>query len=183
MTILIKKKVLIEKTSKMFQKIGVDLFTDKIIFVTNNHAVLFYDGYETKCFLVLTFLKDDCSGDINNKKAIRFYEYAIKKQIDYGGMTFCNGHNFITSGFREVLTNNMDDDKVWLVIESLCEYGTYLSNNISEFINNKISIQKLGSSIKKDNTELLSIINNNSVKLTNRIFWEKYPRVEIIKSA
>lgn len=167
----------------MIQRIGVSLFTEKIILVTNNHAVLFYDGYETKCFVVFTYLKDDCSNDKNNKKAVNFYNYAMKNEIDYGGMTFCNGHNFITSGFREVLTDSMDDDKVWLSIESLCEYGTILSKGIYKLLNDEITIKKLGSSLKKENSNLLSIINNNSVKLTNRIFWEKYPRVEVIRSA
>lgn len=183
MAILIKKRVLIEKTSKMFDRVGVKLFIDKIIFVTNNHAVLFYDTYDTKCFVVFTFFNIDCNLEHNNQKAVKFYQYTNKKQIDYGGMTFCNGYNFITSGFREVLINDINDDRIWLLIESLCEYGTILSKGIYELLDDKITTKKLGSSIKKENKELLSIINNNSVKLTNRIFWEKYPRPEVINSA
>jgi hypothetical protein len=98
----------------------------------------------------------------------------IKEGIDYGGMTFCNNNNFITSGFREVLTNNMNDDNIWLVIDNLCDYGTILSEGVSKYLNNKISLKKLISLLKEENTNLLSSINKNSVKLTNSIFWEKY---------
>lgn len=175
MTILTKKIVLTEKISKMFERINVEDFNNIIIYATNNHAVLFYGGDETKCFNVLTYVKSNCYDGLNNLKAVNFYDYGKKRGIDFDGLMYCGGNNFVTSGFREVFANDMDEDVIWIVLEKLCEYGSLISENFSEYIENKMSLKELTINIKNDSYNCLNIINNNSVRLTNRIFWEKYP--------
>lgn len=175
MAILTKKIVLTEKTSKMYERIKVEDFNSIIIYVTNNHAVLFYGGEETKCFNILTYVKPSCYDGLENLKAVNFYDYGKKRGVDFDGLMYCGENNFISSGFREVFANDMNEDIIWLVLEKLCEYGSLLSKNLTEYIENKMDLKELILQIKNNSSDCLNIINNNSVRLSNRIFWEKYP--------
>lgn len=175
MAILTKKIVLTEKTSKMYERIKVEDFNSIIIYVTNNHAVLFYGGYDTKCFNVLTYVKPSCYNGVENRKAVNFYDYAKKRGVDFDGLMYCGENNFITSGFREVIANDMDEDIIWLVLEQLCDYGSLISKHFTKYIENKIELKELTFKIKSDSKDCLTILNNNSVRLSNRNFWEKYP--------
>lgn len=175
MTILTRKIVLTEKTSKMYKRINVEDFNSIIIYVTNNHAVLFYGGDDTKCFNVLTYVKPNCYDGLENLKAVNFYDYGKKRGIDFDGLMYCGGNNFITSGFREVTANDMNEDVIWLVLEQLCDYGNLISKYFTEYIENKKDLKELTFNIKNNSEKCLSILNNHSVRLSNRNFWEKYP--------
>ncbi len=175
MAILTKKIVLTEKTSKMYERIKVEDFTGIIIYVTNNHAVLFYGGDDTKLFTVLTYVQPNCYNGLENIKATKFYDYGKKRGIDFDGLMYCGENNFITSGFREVNASDMDEDVIWLVLEKLCEYGSLISTNFSKYIENEMDLKELTFKIKNNSEDCLSILNSNSIRVSNREFWEKYP--------
>ncbi len=174
MAIFFQKRVLTEKISKMFKRIGIEIIAKEIIMVTNKHAVLFYDNYETQCAVVLTFLEEDASTEFNNAKATTFYVESSKANIDYGGLMLCNQNNFVSSGFREFLTNNINDDSVWLVIDKLCQYGSIISENLSKHLANEISLKELKENINNNGLEYMELINKNSYRITNNMFWDKF---------
>lgn len=153
------------------------------ISVTNEHIVLLYDEQETKCLVVWTIIPTYCF-DKNEEiaKMNEFYSSARISSINYDGIALTNGSNFITSGFREISTGDINDDKIWLVSENLCKIGSLIRGYVMQYIKGDMNISELIESIKENHTyKLLSDeINDNSVKLTNSIFWKKYGNVRVI---
>lgn len=181
--IFFSKRVLTEKVSKISKLMEDTPFYKYAISVTNEHLVLLYDEYETKCIVVWTIIPTyffDKNEEIN--KMNEFYSNARISAIDFDGIALTNGSNFITSGFIEILTGDINDDRVWLVSENLCKIGSLIRGYVMQYIKGDMNMVELIESIKENHTyKLLSgEIHDNSVKLTNSIFWKKYGNVRII---
>ena len=183
MAIFFSKRVLTEKVSKVSEIIKGSPFEKYIISITNEHLVLFYDEFETKCIVVWTVIPPYCF-DKNEEiqKMNDFYSSTRISSIDFDGIALTNGTNFITSGFMEILTGDINDDRIWLVTEDLCKMGSLIKGYLIQYIKGYMELPELIESIKENGTyKLLSEeIHDNSVKLTNSIFWKKYGNVRVI---
>lgn len=172
MAIFFNKRVLTEKVSKMFDLIGNYAgLLDRIVFITNEHTVLLYEDNDTKCVVVLTFFPLDLYENNNFIKLGDFYKSARENFLDYEGIAF---NKFVTSNFREILTSDINDDKIWLVIEKLCQLGSLTKEGIVSFLNGeKDEFDAIGE-IQSKTSAIQKEIKENSFLIKNSMFLDKH---------
>jgi len=175
MTMFIKKRVLTEKTSKMFNYVGAQIFVGKCIAVTNEHFVTLIRGENSICITVWTHIPIDLWDDENHKKADVFYELAKKNNFNHQGIIYCGSSNFVNSGFVEINCKNISNNKVWLVIDMLYDLGSIIKNYISHYMNEHIvDDEEMFKNIKEQTDKLFNDLEKNSKIMDHTEFFDRF---------
>lgn len=175
MPIFIKKRVLTEKISKMFNYADSDIFSGKSIAVTNEHFTTMIKGKNSICLTVWTHVPINLLENDAHEKASEFYKLCNKNNIKHQGIIYCGKHNFINSGFINIECKTIFNNKTWIVIDALYDLGSILKKYISEFVlddirNNKIFFDNLEQQTKK----IYNVLNENCEILNHGEFFKKF---------
>lgn len=168
MPMLIKKRVLTEKTSKMFDYVGIEHFLGRCIAVTNEHFVTLIKGEKYVLVNVLTYISINLSENRYHQKVIDFYHSSKKNNFKhYEGITYCNQNNFINSGFIKIPCTNIHKDKAWLVIDNLYDMGSTIKSYLSNYMLNDSTNDKIMFKELKKQTKKISNILKKNCTITN----------------
>lgn len=165
MPIVIKKRVLTEKVSKMFDYVGIEHFLGKCIATTNEHFVTLIESERYILLNVLTYVPINLWKDEYHQKTIDFYHSSKKNNFkNYEGITYCNQNNFINSGFIKIPHTNIQRDKAWLVIDNLYDIGSIIKSYLSNYLLNDIANEKkMFKELKKQTKRISNILNKNCI--------------------
>jgi len=175
MPMFIKKRVLTEKISKMFDYVGAQIFVGKCIAVTNEHFVTLIRGEKSICITVWTHIPIDLWETENHEKANKFYESAKKNDFNHQGIIYCGPSNFVNSGFVEIDCKNISKNKVWLVIDMLYDLGSITKNYISHYMTESdIDEEKMFDNLKEQTKKLFSDLKENSYTMNHTEFFDRF---------
>lgn len=171
----IKKRVLTEKTSKMFNCVGAQIFIGKCIAVTNEHFVTLIRGDKSICVTVWTHIPIDLWNTENHEKSNKFYELAKKNNFNHQGIIYCGSSNFVNSGFVEIDCKNISNNKAWLVIDILYDLGSIIKSYIHNYITDtSLDEEKMFKNLKEQTKKLISELDKNSYIMDHTEFFEKF---------
>ena len=171
----IKKRVLTEKTSKMFDYVGAQIFVGKCISVTNEHFVTLIKGKESICVTVWTHIPIDLWTDKNHEKISKFYESSKENKFNHQGIIYCGSNNFVNSGFVEIDCKNISNNKAWLVIDILYDLGSIIKNYISNYMTETdVDDKKMFDNLKERTKKLFNNLYENSKIMDNTEFFDKF---------